>query len=66
LSILQEEKIDYLVDLIIQNLTHLKENLKVISQGGLDIERVIYRNLDTFSRSVEDELELSNQIIKSK
>lgn len=66
MSILQEEKIDYLVDLIIQNLTHLKENLKVISQGGLDIERVIYRNLDTFSRSVEDELELSNQIIKSK
>lgn len=63
---MQEEKIDYLVDLIIQNLTHLKENLKVISQGGLDIERVIYRNLDTFSRSVEDELELSNQIIKSK
>jgi len=63
---LQEEKIDYLVDLIIQNLTHLKDNLKVISQCDLDVERVIYRNLDTFSRSVEDELELSNQIIKSK
>lgn len=63
---MQEEKIDYLVDLIIQNLTHLKDNLKVISQCDLDVERVIYRNLDTFSRSVEDELELSNQIIKSK